>query len=347
MPSFFPTSSILPTVDQEDNDSNHEAEKRWLTWSNALLKTCRSSISGSIDEIQHFDFKRYTYPLSKREYDTLYNISRPPKATRIYRRCTVSPSATVPSNKAQQTLKSSFGLTPQIKNYKELKLCDSVGKRASQPLQSINETNCELGAHQEYRHSLDITLSSGLLRASTVSDAAHSRQEAPSAVLTPPEPIQLPTLIPMLRHHTISSMSSLSIYSAVEQNDLQSRHISAIWVDSFGKFHKNHFQVGQNETKTQEPESVRMPFGLCILPCSTDSLLFLFGFIFFPLWWIGAWRYFKYPSREINPSETKSILPLSSRGIRQLNCWMSVSSILITAILVGLLVWLSKDEDWL
>ncbi|KAI9025806.1 hypothetical protein CLU79DRAFT_743173 [Phycomyces nitens] len=340
--SFFPTSPIT-TVNQ-DSDSNNEAEKRWLIWSNALLRSYRSSISGSIADFQYLDFKRYTHPLSKQEYDTLHKIRRPPISIRAYRNCAVSPSATIPSNKAQQSLPGpSFGVGSRIEEYMP-NTCEATSKQTACDSRPNSERAYSYGYQKELRRSLDVTFPSRVFSyASRTPGTAHFRPESAPAVLITPEPPQLPVVIPMLRHHTISSMSSLSIHSIVEQNDIQSRNISAIWVDSFGKSHKNYFYVGQMTTTTQEPDSVRASFGHFISPCSTDSLLFLFGFLFFPLWWIGAWRHLKYPSNGANCSKDKSLWALSAREIGQLNCWMSVSSILIVGILVGLLVWLGKD----
>ncbi|GAN10170.1 hypothetical protein MAM1_0326c09707 [Mucor ambiguus] len=64
----------------------------------------------------------------------------------------------------------------------------------------------------------------------------------------------------------------------------------------------------------------------------TDMLLFLFGFIFFPLWWIGTWRFFM--------QSDKAILHKQQRGFQIVNCCMSLASLLLTGLIIGLVtVW--------
>jgi hypothetical protein len=58
---------------------------------------------------------------------------------------------------------------------------------------------------------------------------------------------------------------------------------------------------------------------------TTDMFLFLFGFILFPLWWIGSWRYFTRHHRD------------RKREVFQiLNCYMSLASLLLTGLIIGL-----------
>lgn len=64
----------------------------------------------------------------------------------------------------------------------------------------------------------------------------------------------------------------------------------------------------------------------------TDMFLFLFGFIFFPLWWVGTWRFFMQPD--------KSFIHKQQRGFQIVNCCMTLASLLMTGLIVGLVtVW--------
>ncbi|ORE03924.1 hypothetical protein BCV72DRAFT_307805 [Rhizopus microsporus var. microsporus] len=56
-----------------------------------------------------------------------------------------------------------------------------------------------------------------------------------------------------------------------------------------------------------------------------DIFLFLFGFLIFPCWWFGAWRYFLRPTH----GQCGQIFQI-------LNCCMSLVSLLIAGLLVGL-----------
>lgn len=64
----------------------------------------------------------------------------------------------------------------------------------------------------------------------------------------------------------------------------------------------------------------------------TDMFLFLFGFVFFPLWWIGTWRFFMQPD--------KIFLHKQQRGFQIVNCCMTLASLLMTGLIIGLVtVW--------
>jgi hypothetical protein len=57
-----------------------------------------------------------------------------------------------------------------------------------------------------------------------------------------------------------------------------------------------------------------------------DMFLFLFGFILFPLWWVGSWRYF---TRKYDKKERKDVFQI-------LNCCMSLASLLLIGLIIGL-----------
>ncbi|ORX99654.1 hypothetical protein K493DRAFT_335671 [Basidiobolus meristosporus CBS 931.73] len=81
-----------------------------------------------------------------------------------------------------------------------------------------------------------------------------------------------------------------------------------------------HFNQNNNETS----ESTKKCFGSYHIP--SGSLFFLFGFLFMPLWWYGA----------IFPRKPKD--KIDSRW-RNFNRMMSVVSIIILAIGLGMLIW--------
>lgn len=65
---------------------------------------------------------------------------------------------------------------------------------------------------------------------------------------------------------------------------------------------------------------------------SLDMWLFLFGFLFFPLWWFGAARYFM--------QQDKSLISTETLSFQVLNCYMTLVSLLLIGLMVGLVtVW--------
>ncbi|KAF1799856.1 hypothetical protein FB192DRAFT_1474675 [Mucor lusitanicus] len=82
---------------------------------------------------------------------------------------------------------------------------------------------------------------------------------------------------------------------------------------------------------------IQLPTATTLVPMSntvdhTDMFLFLFGFIFFPLWWIGTWRFFMQPDR--------ALLHKQQRGFQIVNCCMALASLLLTGLIIGLVtVW--------
>jgi hypothetical protein len=65
---------------------------------------------------------------------------------------------------------------------------------------------------------------------------------------------------------------------------------------------------------------------------STDMFLFLFGFLFLPLWWFGAWRYFM--------QQDKTLISKQRLSFQILNCCMTLASLLMTGLMIGLVtVW--------
>ncbi|KAI7908307.1 uncharacterized protein BX663DRAFT_493758 [Cokeromyces recurvatus] len=58
-----------------------------------------------------------------------------------------------------------------------------------------------------------------------------------------------------------------------------------------------------------------------------DIALFLFGFLFFPLWWIGAWRYLRKKTMNITKQDHLFCM---------LNCYMTMVSLIITGLIIGL-----------
>lgn len=67
---------------------------------------------------------------------------------------------------------------------------------------------------------------------------------------------------------------------------------------------------------------------------STDMFLFLFGFILFPLWWIGAWNYIM--QLQSKSKRTLKMAPKQREIFQILNCCMSLLSLLLIGLIIGL-----------
>jgi hypothetical protein len=78
-----------------------------------------------------------------------------------------------------------------------------------------------------------------------------------------------------------------------------------------------------------------------------NTCLFLFGFIFFPFWWIGAWLYFKRRKK----TDTEELLNdafydkdiLSIRTLAYLNSIFSCLSFVFVTVILSLVIWLVKS----
>ncbi|OBZ85275.1 hypothetical protein A0J61_06672 [Choanephora cucurbitarum] len=67
---------------------------------------------------------------------------------------------------------------------------------------------------------------------------------------------------------------------------------------------------------------------------SIDMYLFLFGFLIFPLWWYGAWRYFA-----LDPS-LRQLVSTGQHAFHILNICFSLVSLVLIGLVVGLItVW--------
>ncbi|KAI9269328.1 hypothetical protein BDA99DRAFT_558073 [Phascolomyces articulosus] len=144
-----------------------------------------------------------------------------------------------------------------------------------------------------------------------------------------------------IRPPTISSLSSLSnplskLDSIIHQN--YPHRFSAFWFDTHGRSGKQHVEIDErNAIANIKHDGPHWKFS----PSTVQSSMFLFGFLLFPLWWVGAWIYLRHPTRfsSKNDLETQSLSFANPRILGMLNCWMSCFSILIVPIIIGLGVW--------
>ncbi|KAI8882131.1 hypothetical protein K501DRAFT_286028 [Backusella circina FSU 941] len=71
---------------------------------------------------------------------------------------------------------------------------------------------------------------------------------------------------------------------------------------------------------------------------STEVCLFLFGFLLFPLWWIGVWLYFK--DNKTTTLDDRSLSSLFTiRTLAYLNLMLSGVSIVLLVIIIAMLIW--------
>lgn len=82
-----------------------------------------------------------------------------------------------------------------------------------------------------------------------------------------------------------------------------------------------------NMEYTISPEAVTPLNSPPLKESLVDVLLFLFGFLIFPLWWIGAWYYV---------TKKKDSVTKSREVFQLLNCCMSLVSLLLIGLMIGL-----------
>lgn len=74
---------------------------------------------------------------------------------------------------------------------------------------------------------------------------------------------------------------------------------------------------------------------------SMYATLFLFGFLFFPCWWIGAWLHYSRPKEACCGSHFHL---LSVRTFAYLNVLFAAISVSLFIVIISLLIWLTKTR---
>ncbi|KAI8366024.1 uncharacterized protein BYT42DRAFT_588623 [Radiomyces spectabilis] len=135
----------------------------------------------------------------------------------------------------------------------------------------------------------------------------------------------------IIRYPTISTLSSHSSSLQSATNDVTEEKVhrfSAMWYDNDGRLGKHRIHVDKYGVHIVAvyPESTvkRKHQFIGIHPV----FLFLFGFILFPLWWIGAWIHC-----------TAQASSDMHQWFGRLNCWMSLISVLLFTIILAMALW--------
>ncbi|KAI8148465.1 hypothetical protein BJV82DRAFT_266683 [Fennellomyces sp. T-0311] len=142
-----------------------------------------------------------------------------------------------------------------------------------------------------------------------------------------------------VRPPTISDLSSLS--NPLSKLDSIINHyphrFSAFWYDTYGRSGKQQVHIDDKGAVAR----IRKDNDRCHCSATAvQSSMLLFGFLCFPLWWVGAWMYLRHPTRTSpHDPENQSLSFASPRILGLLNCWMSCFSIIIVPVIVGLGVW--------
>lgn len=158
---------------------------------------------------------------------------------------------------------------------------------------------------------------------------------------------------------TISDLSSFSTPFSrfASSTHLKSIQFSAFWFDSYGQSGKQTVRVdGNGAVAMIRKKRARLCEHCSRFYPSPDSftappLLFLCGFVCFPLWWIGAWIHWRQLSSSSSSSsstkhlsrdpESQFVSTTSPRIFGWLNCCMTGLSLALTPIIIGLAVWYS------
>ncbi|KAI8089525.1 uncharacterized protein BX664DRAFT_349911 [Halteromyces radiatus] len=183
---------------------------------------------------------------------------------------------------------------------------------------------------------------------------------------------QLKNALPLLRQATLSDLSSLSSsnpsymmktasfshstttggkydyppFYPPEKKDhpptSPSYRFSAFWKSQSGKTGKQLIQVDASgqvgyvtlwslwDTSSHEESSNLL------------ATLFILGFLLCPFWWLGAILYLKRAS--CFHHDVQTIHLWTPRTFGHLNCWMSITSLLLIGIIIALVIWLSSTS---
>lgn len=157
----------------------------------------------------------------------------------------------------------------------------------------------------------------------------------------------------ILRPPTISSISSMSV-RCLSKHESYIRHhpprrFSAFWFDTQGRSGKHLIHVDEkgDVAIVSPPKHPRHPLFSVHQhhPCLVHASIFLFGFLCFPLWWIGAWIYLRHHHQlhGRRDPEALTVALATPRMLGQLNCWMTVLSVMLTPVLIGLGIWYKRS----
>ncbi|KAI8094065.1 hypothetical protein BDF21DRAFT_407915 [Thamnidium elegans] len=133
------------------------------------------------------------------------------------------------------------------------------------------------------------------------------------------------------------------------------KRFSAVFIDSTGKHGKvNYIEPSKSKSKqllhyfqhgvtqklpiTTIPEEDAPSYHLHNKYNHTrlEATLFLFGFIFFPFWWIGVWLHYRHPAQG-HYNDLFSV-----RTFAYLNTIFTFISILLIIVILSLIIWLVK-----
>ncbi|SAM01886.1 hypothetical protein [Absidia glauca] len=131
--------------------------------------------------------------------------------------------------------------------------------------------------------------------------------------------------------HKETDMSSLSMPS-IPPSLGNTTTFSAVWKSQSGKSGK---QVIHVDEKGQATVGSWWKTCNCEQSVSVLATLFLMGFLACPFWWLGAVLYL---SRS-NYFDTNVAYLWSPRTFGHLNCWMSVTSLVLLGGIVGVVIW--------
>ncbi|KAI8968974.1 hypothetical protein BDF20DRAFT_892620 [Mycotypha africana] len=137
----------------------------------------------------------------------------------------------------------------------------------------------------------------------------------------------------------ISNYPQKMISTASFQTSLENRHITIVDpTTTVTVQHSNHHELSVTAVtaiptgeKFLHLEEIAMVDLFQRKTARVDMLLLLFGFLFFPLWWYGSWRFFMH---------TEYKQKTAAKHLQLINCFMSLVSLLLLGLMIGLVtVW--------
>ncbi|KAI8340501.1 hypothetical protein BC941DRAFT_417435 [Chlamydoabsidia padenii] len=167
--------------------------------------------------------------------------------------------------------------------------------------------------------------------------------------------IELDKALPLLRHATLSDLSSLSQSSSNKSQSLvrpaavndrprrpptrqpSAYRFSVFWKSSSGKTGKQVIHVDERGQAGQATLCTKW------ITCNHDksasvlAILFIVGFLICPMWWIGAALYLTKSS--CFEQDLEVVYLWTPRTFGHLNCWMSAVSLLLIGLLAALAIW--------
>lgn len=338
-PAWYNEANTVNTNSSGTTSSKSWMTRRWSTVSGSLIAR-RKSKKSTASRLWSNRQKRRTFPPSsdilKRERKKFTLPPNVPPINKKHHRQSLQDILTTfyKYNNASSGGGSNNGgddsdSTPTSSSSMSKRLGRILKKRGKQPYKKPNLT---INTNTKYtEEELKSAMMSMFQPPATISSKSS----------TPSSPLRFPTPPKRFSAYYVNSQGKSGKVDYKSKVQLSQYFINLI---QHGVFSSN--QPPENTNATLPSDVEKRQYKEYNKQLLLNTSLFLFGFIFFPFWWIGAWLYFKRRKK----TDTDELLNdafydndlFSIRTFAYLNSIFSCLSFVLVAVILSLVIWLVK-----